>query len=54
MSAQILQFPRKHLRVCRWVNGSIEYRMVAGTDVPKGWTLVMRRVVPDSHKGIGA
>lgn len=54
MSATILQFPRNHLRVCRWVNGCIEYRMVSGTDVPKGWALVMRRVVPATHKWMGA
>ncbi len=52
MSATILPFPRNYLKVCRWVNGAIEYRMVAGTQIPRGWTLVMRRV--EKHKGLVA
>jgi hypothetical protein len=49
MSAQIIQFPTSHLRVCRWVNGQIVYRVVAGSVAPPGWSFVMHRV--HEHKG---
>jgi hypothetical protein len=54
MSAQILQFPLSHIRVCKWVNGSLIYRVMAGNanNVPSGWSLVMTRV--HSHKGMTA
>lgn len=51
MSAQIIAFPTTYMKVCRVVNGRMQYRMVAGLDIPKGWSLVVRHVDTKHHNG---